>query len=94
MNGPHQAHLGRVVERASKAIGQKYEAGQVEHGGELWQKAGMLSHVEAETWDQVVYLCTLREQLEALRVEIAQSPILAIHGYADKLARILGPAQE
>ncbi len=94
MNGQHQAHLDRVVARTALGIEQQYRGGQAEHGGNLWEKPGMLAHAEAEARDGVVYLCTLREQLEALRVEIAQSPILAIHGYADKLARILGPAQE
>ena len=102
MNDEHRAHLDRVIDRVSQEVGRKYAKGQSDHGGELWRKAGMLSHVEAETWDFVVYVCTMREQLEALLTEIrmetqAQRDSYAVATLAEldrKLARILGKAEE
>jgi hypothetical protein len=45
----------------------KYEKGQREHGGNLWQKDGLLDEAINEAIDQVVCLITLKQQLEALK---------------------------
>lgn len=102
MNDEHKAHLDRVLARVGAEVGKKYGAGQQLHGGELWRKAGMLSHLEAETWDLAVYACTLREQLEELhenmrdeaRVALPYERQTTLLEWANRLARILGPAQE
>jgi len=96
VNREHEAHLDRIVARAALAVEQKYRRGQVQHGGELWRKAGMLTHAEQETWDFVVYVCTLREQLEALLAEMRAEELgyCNCQVFADELARIIGPAQE
>lgn len=46
---------------------QKYLRGQAEHGGQLWQKSGLLDMAIDEAIDQVIYLLTLREQLRRSR---------------------------
>lgn len=62
MDAPHEAHLGRILDQLTADVRAKYEAGQVEHGGNLWEKPGMLEQAIAEVLDLAVYLYTLREQ--------------------------------
>jgi len=61
------AHLRRILDRFSADASAKYEAGQDEHGGNLWEKPGMLQHALAEAIDLVIYLYTLLEQHEQRR---------------------------
>jgi len=42
----------------------KYVTGQKEHGGNLWEKEGLLDMAIDEAIDQVIYLLTLKKQLE------------------------------
>ena len=57
-------HLEDIVDWTVVSLEAKYRAGQQEHGGNLWMKNGMLSHIEAEVLDLLVYVRTLRKQLE------------------------------
>lgn len=70
MTAEHEAHLQRLKEQFTKDLDAKYRAGQEEHGGELWEKRGMLAHAIEEAIDQVVYLYTLREQLEKRGIDV------------------------
>lgn len=62
MDAPHEAHLARILDTLNADLRAKYEAGQVEHGGNLWEKPGMLEQAIAEVLDLAVYLYTLKEQ--------------------------------
>jgi len=62
MDAEHEAHLSRILKNFNADVRAKYEAGQHEHGGNLWEKGGMLDNALAEALDLVVYLYTLREQ--------------------------------
>ena len=62
MTSDQQAHLNGLVAQIDADIRAKYEAGQQEHGGNLWEKPGMLEAAIAEVLDLAVYLYTLREQ--------------------------------
>ena len=62
MNADQTAHLDRIVNRLSADLRAKYEAGQQEHGGNLWEKPGMLEQAYAEVLDLATYLLTLMEQ--------------------------------
>ncbi len=55
-------HLRRIVESFAAEASAKYERGQHEHGGNLWEKPRLLDFAIEEAIDQVVYLYTLREQ--------------------------------
>jgi hypothetical protein len=63
MDRLHEEHLQRVIDGFSRDVRAKYEKGQQEHGGNLWQKPGMVDHAIEEVLDLAVYLYTLREQL-------------------------------
>lgn len=65
MEPEHEAHLTRICEAVVGALQKKYPEGQLEHGGRLWEKPGMLAHAIDEATDQNVYLHTLREQLQS-----------------------------
>jgi hypothetical protein len=54
--------LQRILNNVNRDLAEKYEAGQREHGGNIWEKPGMLEHAIEEAIDMVVYLYTLREQ--------------------------------
>jgi hypothetical protein len=85
------SHLTRILNYLSSAITDKYHRGQQEHGGQLWRKAGMLAHAEAEMLDLCVYIPTLRDQLTEVQTMLQHG---AMEEARDALARILGPAEE
>ena len=91
-NPEHESHLQVVLSENTKRITRKYRAGQKEHGGRLWEKGGMLGHVEAEVTDLNVYLPTLRAQLMAVLniLDDGTNPTEGRH----RLARILGEPEE
>jgi len=67
MDAPHEAHLARILSQLTADVRAKYEAGQIEHGGNLWEKPGMLEQALEEVIDLAVYLYTLREQRDSRR---------------------------
>ncbi|MDD5366960.1 MAG: hypothetical protein PHR30_16610 [Gallionellaceae bacterium] len=66
-----EEHVTQVVAETSAEMRAKYTAGQVQHGGRLWQKRGLLAHAIEEADDQAVYLRTLRHQIPALAHTLA-----------------------
>jgi hypothetical protein len=66
----HESHLRRLKEQFTLDLDAKYRAGQQEHGGNIWEKRGMLAHAIEEAIDQVVYLYTLREQLQKRGIDV------------------------
>lgn len=63
-----ESHATDLAQEAATLIRAKYEAGQREHGGELWRKTGIIDMAIDEAVDQIVYLLTLRDQLAAAGV--------------------------
>lgn len=63
MTDEHSQHLASIQEKATDLIGQKYTKGVEEHGGNLWEKKGLIDMAIDEAVDQIVYLLTLKEQL-------------------------------
>lgn len=64
MTKDQEEHLELNVEDTVRRMKQKYHAGQVEHGGDLWNKKGMLTNIENEVADLNNYIPTLRGQLK------------------------------
>lgn len=64
MTDAQEAHLQRIKDKFTAAVDEKYRKGQVEHGGNLWNKAGVIDYAIEEALDMVVYLYTLKEQIE------------------------------
>jgi hypothetical protein len=67
MDAEHIAHVDRILTQFNRDLKAKYEAGQEEHGGNIWEKPGMLAHAIEEVIDLVVYLYTLQEQQDRVR---------------------------
>ena len=65
MTSEHEAHLAHLKAEFTADLDAKYRAGQIEHGGNIWEKPGMLEHAIEEAIDLVVYLYTLRDQIKA-----------------------------
>lgn len=57
-------HREQIIQQAVQRIDLKYRRGQAEHGGQLWTKPGIIDMAIDEATDQLVYLLTLKEQLE------------------------------
>lgn len=70
MTPDREAHLQRMQDKFLAQSRQKYEAGQIEHGGLMWEKPGMLEHAKEEVIDLWHYLCTLEEQIAQLKTQI------------------------
>jgi hypothetical protein len=65
-----RAHVGRVLDAHTEIIRSKYRAGQKEHGGNCWEKPGMLAHAMDEAADLPVYLHTLWEQIQKIAIDL------------------------
>ena len=59
-------HRNRIVARFNRRFPQKYDGGQLRHGGELASKPRLLFEAENEFLDGISYITTLREQLESV----------------------------
>jgi hypothetical protein len=70
MGPQNEAHLARLKSEFTADLDAKYRAGQDEHGGNIWEKKGMLAHAIEEAIDQVVYLYTLRDQLQERGIDV------------------------
>ena len=57
-------HRASIRRRAGRLIDEKYIKGQKEHGGRLWTKPGLIDMAIDEAVDQVIYLLTLKDQIE------------------------------
>lgn len=73
------AHRDRVIARFTAQFSKKYEAGQKEHGGDMWKKPGMLAHAIEEVIDLVAYLFTLEDQLRPER-DLSLPPVVYVAG--------------
>lgn len=62
-------HKQVILTRFEEWMVRKYDNGQQEHGGRLWEKPGMLENAIDEAIDLVVYLFTLQDQIEQLGVK-------------------------
>jgi hypothetical protein len=69
MTPEQQQHLDTLCAQIVSGVSEKYEAGQREHGGDLWKKRGMLRAAIDEANDLQVYLRTLLQQLDRLYIE-------------------------
>lgn len=64
MTPNQEEHLARIKAKFLADVDKKYRAGQKEHGGNLYEKKGMLDMAIEEVTDLAVYLYTLKEQLD------------------------------
>ena len=64
MKEEHYDHLDGLIDDFIDLCTEKYIKGQKEHGGRLWEEEGLLDMAIDEAIDQVVYLLTLKQQLE------------------------------
>lgn len=65
MTPEQTAHCESIAKTFQLLMAAKYKAGVEEHGGNLWEKTGLIDMAIDEAIDQVVYLVTLKQQIEA-----------------------------
>ena len=61
MTPQQEAHLQRIKDEFVREVDAKYRKGQIEHGGNLFEKPGMLDMALEEVIDLYVYLRTLKD---------------------------------
>lgn len=68
MTEEQQNHVKGIAEKFATLMSTKYEKGVKEHGGNLWEVGihDMVDMALDEAIDQVVYLMTLKEQLDGI----------------------------
>lgn len=64
MDKKHDQHLLKIMTDFVRLASDKYQKGQAEHGGSLWEKKGLIDMAIDEAIDQVIYLFTLKQQIE------------------------------
>lgn len=67
MTDDQESHLARLKAEIAADIDAKYRAGQAHHGGNLWQKPGLLEMAIEEVLDLAAYLYALKEQRDGGR---------------------------
>jgi hypothetical protein len=65
MNKENELNLMSIIEQAIDRIDRKYRKGDEQHGGKLWKKKGIIEMAIDEAIDQVVYLITLKQQIDS-----------------------------
>lgn len=65
MKKKNELHLMSIIEQAIDRIDKKYRRGDKQHGGQLWEKKGIIEMAIDEAIDQVVYLITLKQQIDS-----------------------------
>jgi len=69
MTQEQEDHMERIGEKFVELMYDKYEKGAEEHKGLLWKKKRILDMAIEESLDMVVYLFTLKEQLDKMGIE-------------------------
>lgn len=69
MTPDQEEHLEFIQDEFADLVEDKYRKGQKEHGGNLWEKEGLLDMAIDEAIDQVVYLLTLKQQFEEAQTD-------------------------
>jgi hypothetical protein len=83
-------HVERVIDAHATLTRKKYVAGRDEHGGNCWEKPGMLQHALDEAADLPVYLHTAKEQIHELAADLRAGHLSCVDA-AEALERLLKP---
>jgi len=68
----YQEHIRQILGEFSQIASQKYMTGVREHGGHLWEKKGLIDMAIEEAVDQVIYLLTLKKQIEDSGIQLGE----------------------
>jgi len=66
LNSEHWGHLNDIVIWFGRVFSSKYQKGQSEHGGRMWEKPGIGTCLEQEVIDLVCYHKTMKDQMKRL----------------------------
>ena len=72
MTPEQETHLKKIILDFASLTEAKYRKGQAEHGGDLWNKKGLIDMAIDEAIDQVVYLLTIKQQLNDKGIELGE----------------------
>jgi hypothetical protein len=66
LEGEDRSTITDIINWFAQASFDKYSRGVREHGGVLTKKGGLLNELEMECLDHVIYVRTIRSQLQTL----------------------------
>jgi len=66
MTEEQEKHLQTIKDNFVKLVDSKYRSGVIEHGGNLWEKQGIIDMLLEELIDGVTYALTLKEQIKEM----------------------------
>lgn len=67
MTTDQEHHLQSIKDQFAMRMDEKYRKGQAEHGGNMWEKSGMIDNAIEEVLDMAAYLFTLKAQIEKIK---------------------------
>ncbi len=70
MTPDREEHLKEMQDEFIRMSRIKYENGQREHGGKMWEKPGMLAYAKEEVIDLWHYLMTQERQIKELKARL------------------------
>lgn len=66
-------HMQGIGDDFRFLLNRKYSAGQKEHGGNLWDKEGIIDMALDEAVDEIVYLLTLKKQIVDSGIQLGRT---------------------
>jgi hypothetical protein len=85
MNDKQIKHKDLIKAQFSERVERKYVRGALEHGGNLWDKPGMLDNALNEVTDLVTYIFTLAQQLKQIKTYLYMEDYKAAEKMIDKI---------
>ena len=89
MTKEQQAHLNEITSTLTKRVKAKYERGQIEHGGNLWERPVFRDLID-ETTDLNTYVGTLERQLREMHEVVWQCQAAISNGKTADALRLIG----
>lgn len=77
MTEAQEQHLEDVEDRFCLRLDEKYRAGQLEHGGNVWAKPGIMRQMTNEVLDLTVYRDVMEQQLRAILTLLDKNELVA-----------------
>ena len=74
MTQEQELHLQQIKDFVCEQIDKKYRKGVEEHGGNLWEKTGMVDKAFEEIIDIFTYLFVTKNQVSEGRIDLLQGP--------------------
>jgi hypothetical protein len=83
------SHLEQIREDLSRALTLKYNRGQLEHGGNLWERQGIISDLGDELIDAFAYYHCIKDRVAKVHSHVVDARTLLDKGDYVRLGETL-----